>query len=329
MTESLAGIFESLEPSGTDVAPGSVVGAAPIDSDARCHLARTPDSRPVLFIAESEGARSDSPVRLQNMAIEHSVTCVIRTAEGDVSGDFTLVHCLSENTALQRIFLDLLDSKLFDSGAKYSPEIVSETLVALVDLFRAAVRPAIKNAQGVWAELLVIDRSHDVGTAVRSWRNDDRQLYDFALGSARLEVKSSSTASRNHYFSLEQLNPGGGIDVRVISLFARRVENGLKIRDLWQGIDEKLGGQPELRAKLHQVCTESLGQTLEHSIEMAFDIDGALASLAVYRLDDVPRLTEEPPPGVSEVRMRCDLGMCDAIAQPSAEAPELFRVVLC
>ena len=156
MTDSLRDRFEELAPSEAEIAPGCILAAIPIDSAARCHLVRTPDLRPLLLIGEDENAARTPAIRLENLAIEHGVSCVVRSEGNERSGKFTLVHCLSRREALHYLFLDLLESKLFYPGADYSADTITETLGQLVDLFRAAARPPVRTAQGLWAELYVI-----------------------------------------------------------------------------------------------------------------------------------------------------------------------------
>ena len=170
-------------------------------------------------------------------------------------------------------------------------------------------------------------RARDSVVAVQSWRNDDHQLFDFALGSTRVEIKSSSSNSRRHYFSLEQLNPADGLDVIIVSVTVQRVENGLTLDSLWRSIDDALAGNPMLRAKLHRVYVESLGNSAQQAAEMTFDERTAAATLAVYGLGEIPKLTEEPPEGVSEVRMRCDLGSCSPLIEVPQDTSGLFQAL--
>ena len=111
------------------------------------------------------------------------------------------------------------------------------------------------------------------------------------------------------------------------SLSVQRVENGLALDSLWRTIDSRLVGDPELRAKLHRVYIGSLGNSAQQVGEMTFDDGMAVATLSVYEIGDVPKLVEEPPQGVSEIRMRCDLNICDPLTDIPQDGAGLFRAL--
>ena len=66
-----------------------------------------------------------------------------------------------------------------------------------------------------------------------AWHRDPVEHFDSRAGPQRIEVKSSTSRKREHFFSLEQLTPAGGSRIVVASVFVERVGGGVSLRKIF------------------------------------------------------------------------------------------------
>ena len=166
---------------------------------------------------------------------------------------------------------------------------------------------------GVIGELCAINFSSNPATAIRAWRSDPGNRYDFAWQDVRLEVKASADRSRAHHLSLEQCSPPPGTIGLIASIFVERTGGGMSVSELIESIEQGLGGDADLTLKLHQTITASLGDSLPTALESCFDFQLARSSLLFYLMEDVPAIRTQIPEGVTGVRFTSDLSMATAV----------------
>ncbi len=314
-------------PSGQSSASGLYLGTSIPDTPH--HLARDSRGKPVVLLAADESDIRPASLQLQNFQIEHGIRCRIAQASGNtVENKFTVAQCRADDVLLQRCFLDLFDVVLAELPLQPTQRDVSQTLQRMASLFLTLERPPRRAAQGLWGELLLIVRATNPIRMAESWHNEASERFDFASGSQRLEVKTSAERSRCHHFSYEQAYPVQGVQCVVASMFLEQSTGGRSLGDLWDEVRNILSAQLDLRVRIDEVCLSSLGNTWQQACSLAFDEQLAVASLAFFDVRDIPRLQQEVPNGISEIRFRSDLSLATRIQNTDRDTAPLAVCLL-
>ena len=295
-------------------------------------LGKDTDGRPVLLVATaSGGARSrPAPIELEHVRVQHDVRCLLwHSPAWSEEATFTLIHCQAGDRTLRDYFLGVVEGVLPLLGSSPSEGRVHEVIDALAELFRSLMMPARKSVQGLWAELFLIAEAADACALVAAWHVIPGEVYDFSASSQRLEVKSASGEERNHYFTLEQLHPPAGTRVLVASLFVKRAGGGQSLAELLDRVRPRVTGDPNLFLQVDRVVAASLGQSWRNALDDRFDCERAQESLHFYDAQSIPRIGQNLPPGVSDVRFKSDLTKATPLGIVALrEAGGLFQAVL-
>ena len=287
----------------------------PIRGYRRWHVAKSVEALPAVLIspATDRAVHRLLAVQLENLRVEHNVLCSITSSDGQTKIlRCSIIHCLSTELAIQECFLRTIGGTLLQFTGEVTADDISSLIDRLLVLFRLVVQPPLRTFRGLWAELFVILSARDAATMIDAWHNDPNEHFDFSDGVERLEVKSSSTRSRAHLFSLEQVYPPTGVSALVASLHVESHPNGTTLGKLWDDLLE-VAPSGDARMKIERVCVESLGHSLEAGRAFSGDWNLAMQSLTFYCVTDIPRLRNECPLGVSDVRFRSDLELADPV----------------
>lgn len=246
--------------------------------------------------------------QLDNLFVNLDVKCVIKQENTFVEKEFCIIGYNGQDLLLKKYFLQLCELLLAELSHLPTIQDVKKTIQNLITLFKLASQPQKKTVQGLWAELFLILNSQNPYVLVDYWHSFPEEKYDFNSGLDRIEVKSSSKDSRNHRFSLLQLNPPDNCNLIIASIFVIQSSNGTSIKSFQEDIEAKLSGNLELIKKLRLQIAETLGDALFKGIEMKFDIEIAKESLSYYNSIDVPKIElKYISHGVSEVSFSSDL----------------------
>lgn len=128
-------------------------------------------------------------------------------------------------------------------------------------------------------------------------------------GSERLEVKSSSTRQRMHYFSQIQLTPPSTARLMVASLFVERVGGGISLGRLFEELRNLFAADARLLSRFDKVFYATLGAGWADALEECFDAELAQESLQFYDARNIPRIDEPLPSGIADVRFSSDLSV--------------------
>lgn len=164
------------------------------------------------LLVEGISGKSPPSIQLKHLEVRHGIPCRVERLkeiedEFEETGTFTIIRCIASERILQRHFVQLCEtvSRLIGPAPTYNK--ISESILAMANLFEALGNPGIRNAQGLWSELLLIEQSVDGAYVAQCWHLDAGNLFDFTDGKDRIEVKSTSSQRRIHTFKLEQLYP--------------------------------------------------------------------------------------------------------------------------
>lgn len=322
---SLTELFRSLPRPADNFSLGFAGVAIP---NTQHHVGKDAQGRPAILLTVAASPIRPPSIILQNLRVEHTLHCRISTNETVLDGEFSLIHCQSENAVLHNCFLDLADSILQSLPTTPNAAALSDAVERMAALFLAAERPPTRTAQGLWGELLLIANSKEPVLAAESWHTEACERYDFALALCRLEVKTSSDRTRNHHFSFEQVYPAAGIRIVIASLFVERSAAGTKLGDLWDTVRSAVAANPDLRLKIDEICLRSLGSSWSDARSLSFDEQLAMQSLAFYDAQDIPRVSNNPPRGITEIRFRSDVSLGRTISDAHRPLGPLLNAII-
>lgn len=317
---SLASAFARLTPHA-----GALPSNAYLVEAASCaqetYVAASPDRRPALLIAVAR--QGDSPgIRLKNLELRHGTRGDLRTAQGQpVSGTYTLVECLSHDARLHQAFLELASEVL--SRATPWPDTLEleRGFTSMVELFQEISLPSPSSWMGAWGELFLMHLSPRAEELLACWHVDPLKLHDFALGSDRMECKTTSGQTRAHEFSLRQLDEAEHT-VYVASVVTHETLGGVSVLALYDELRHRIRSA-ELRVHLDRIIVSMLRDNLNSASAPRFDYEEARHSLRVFPAAAIPAPVNSTPNLVDSVRFRSDVSNCEAVPRSC----ELLRLL--
>jgi len=288
---------------------GLAFSVSTLPSIAPARLGKSTEGDPAILFPSGERATPRPPIELRNLAVLFGARCHV---SGEVEEDayFTVVRCHGDQ-ALQKYFLIMAGTLLSALGSGATEAAVEKSILAFVELFRAAGKPPTQALRGLWGELLLVARSADAITALRAWHIAADERFDFGAGSQRVEVKTSGRGSRRHHFSLEQLT-AAELNVCVASIQIEPSAAGRTLLQLVEAITVRLT-QIDDTIRLTTTVGLVLGTAWTEYSNARYDDALAAASLRFYRAETVPRVTLPVPKAVTQVQFVADVAECDPI----------------
>jgi hypothetical protein len=232
----------------------------------------------------------------------------LSTSDGEM---VSIVMTKSHDSWLIETFLGLIGI-LLDAGVSEGRLDNAHSFVQdLVALFRAMSQPGIKEAQGLWGELFLMNESIDVEMSIATWHATPNDRFDFAKGAERMEVKST-TGPRIHRFSHAQLVADRPITATVASLVLDYDAEGICCGDLVELITARCG-DGGLKRRLANQVVKTLGEGWRNQASIRFDVDLARRNVSFFSIDQIPRIISSIPPGVLDISYRSDLQIAPAL----------------
>ncbi|MBJ7498273.1 MAG: PD-(D/E)XK motif protein [Sphingopyxis sp.] len=266
--------------------------ALPISSESESRLLHNPDGRVSLLIVGGECA-AGAGLKLRNIEATGSVQCEIEAPDGasqNLQG--VLISCKSHDPQLRRLFLTLMEEAIAALGASPSAAAIAAWINRLATLFARLEREGRKRMRGLWAELIFILALEDKQLGARRWHANPKETFDFMAGSFAIEVKSCLDFERVHHFSLKQLQPPSDVEVHVASIVTRADPLGTSVLELAAEIERGITN-PAILADFRAMVFEIGGEGLEDDDMFRFDRIGALQTLRLIGITDVPSIEEK------------------------------------
>lgn len=222
-------------------------------------------------------------------------------------GFYTVIILKSSIPEIQKYFIDILYLLIKKIPAIPTLKNIREELKSLVELFRCFSKPPLKTIQGIWAEMLIIERSIDPDYLVNSWHSSILSKFDFNDGVDRIEVKSTIRDRRVHRFSISQLASSSSSNTIVASVLTSETGIGLSIFDLRERIFTALKSK-DLISKIDDILSKTLGKDIEKAIDYFFDYNSAIDFIRFYNIINIPTIDSSAvPQQISSVKFDCDL----------------------
>lgn len=286
------------------VTPPAVDGFSvlPVPGADGYRVGRGADNAVVLLTPADQAP--EPPTRLRRLFLDPRLRCRVEAEGTTIEDDFGVVQFHVDDEALLQPFLDVAAAVIRMLGRSPAPGEVSSAMRRLVRLFDRA-EPARGSVLGLWAELLVIDRSTDVAAMVDAWHAYVDARFDFAAAGSRLEVKATSKEARIHEFALRQLEPVEGAEVLVASIMTTETHAGTPVDELVSRLERRLDGDATRQMRVHEQVAATLGPDWMRHTDRRFDEWQGLKSLLLLPAPDIPRV-DDPPREVVDVRLTVD-----------------------
>ncbi len=287
---------------------------------------------PKFFVCTNESVSSIHNTSLEILTVEYNLPCTFVDDEVSEPHHYTVITLRSLENSLQAEFIDIVLMMLGRLESMPSKREISIEVENLISIFSAMTCPPKKQIQGLWAELLVIERSRFPETIINAWHSDPNAKYDFTMGRDKVEVKSTSGEERKHHFSLDQLNPSRNSRLLIASVIVRESghgNGGMSVSELRDKICERVTNI-DSRMHLYQVMAETIGTDM-HKLEGVFyDYVEASDTLRFYDAREVPGIDRsQVMPGVTSVGFTSDLSgvidIQDENSEFSVDDSPLFR----
>lgn len=251
---------------------------------------------PKFFVCTDDGICPTKNTYLEILSVEYNLPCTfVSDNEQTEKHQYSVITLRSKDESLQSDFIDIFVLMLSRLKAIPTKKEIAMEVENLISIFTAMKCPRRKPVQGLWAELLVIERSNDPETLVKAWHQEPNAKYDFTLGRDKIEVKSTSGEERKHHFSLDQLNPTKHSRLVIASTIVRESgqgNGGCSVRDLYNKICPRISSV-EQRLRLYEVIVETLGAEFQSADNLFFDYVSGCDSLKYYDYRDVPGVDKE------------------------------------
>lgn len=286
-------------------------------------LGISPERYPKFFVKTSLEASSIPNITLELLSVQYNLPCKV-VEEGDEPQNdvFSIITLQSTDENLQRYFVEIILMVLSKLPASPSRRELSYEVENIISIFTSLTETSHDKVQGLWTELLVIERSSHPETLISAWHSSPDSKYDFTLGRDKIEVKSTAKENRIHRFSLDQLNPSANSNLLIASAIVRESgegEHGLSIRDLYNRICSRVTAV-NTTLKLYTVMAKTIGKDLGKLDSEFFDYTTACDTLLFYDARKVPRITKDlVPEFVTGVKFDSDLTHIPDILSPGSD----------
>ena len=268
-----------------------------------------------LFFIKCDNENKSIDINLELISVLFSQECNINEKEKNSNDIFTIVLLKTLNRDLQQYFTDVFSMILQQLEPIPSEINLYREVRKVIDLFSSISSPPLKSVQGLWAELLVIDKALNPEYLIHAWHISQSDKYDFNDSKDKIEVKSTSKSKRIHRFSIEQLNNNPGSDLLIASTFVIETGSGISVLNLRDNINSKIS-DIKLKIRLNEMIYKTIGNEYEKLSEIFFDYQQASDSLSFYEIINIPLIhVNAIPVQVSNVIFDCDLTNVPAILE--------------
>lgn len=278
---------------------------------------------PTFFVKTSLEASSIPNITLELLSVQYNLPCKVVEESVEPQDDvFSIITLQSADENLQRYFIEIILMVLSKLPASPSCRELSYEVENIISIFTSLTETSHDKVQGLWTELLVIERSSHPDTLISAWHSSPDSKYDFTMGRDKIEVKSTAKENRIHRFSLDQLSPSANSNLLIASAFVRESgegEHGLSIRDLYNCICSRVTGI-NTALKLYTVMAKTIGKDLRKLDSEFFDYTTACDTLLFYDARNIPRINKDHVPEfVTGVKFDSDLTHISDILSPDSD----------
>ena len=173
----------------------------------------------------------------------------------------------------------------------------------LIELFSLRRKASRQKMMGLWSELFILKCSENKDLWAEKWHEGERSTFDFRFPSIGVDVKSFSGNKREHFFKLEQLSNDSVREQLILSLCLTENDTGQNVFELYEDIKKDIVSKKLIKKIQKQVFKNSGDEADDLK---RYDESIARETLCLINSEDIPRIKETPPIGVTEVKFKSD-----------------------
>jgi hypothetical protein len=251
----------------------SAIGA---DQSGRVALCKAADSSP-FFLVRVGSSISRPSFRLRYVTFQFDMVYEMDVG-GSKSTDICVrIACDDKNVFRHKVFVEAISAVVSECSG-------SEPLVlidALIELFSRPKSSRSMSLTGLWGELLFILSHANCDEAVLAWHSEPNQLRDFVFLERSVEVKTTASGERKHYFSLPQVTTARDGDL-LCSIMVEATDSGMSLMDLATLVADKCAGhsRPFFWSKFMPIADD----LLPDYEDCRFELERALKSIQFFEL---------------------------------------------
>lgn len=279
------------------------------------------DGLPIFFVATDEDDSSAIDINLELIKVEFQKKCELITEQGETkTGVYSIVSLKSDSEDLIKYFVNNVYYVIRQLSINPSFIEIKAELNNLVHLFRSLSNPPKKEIQGLWTELLFIEKAKDPEYMIGCWHQNKSDRYDFNDGFDKIEVKSTGKNTRTHRFSAAQLQEISNSFILIGSTFTIETGTGVCANDLMEEIANKIS-DPKLLLRLNAVVAETMGSDIDRIYDTFFDYNRAVDEIKYFDIKSIPSLNHiKIPPEITNIKFDCDLTDVEAISSVKTDS---------
>ena len=278
------------------------------------------DGFPMLFI-ECCDKEHLSDIKLSLFRVLFNRRCSLADIDNKsvIEKDYTIIQMVSDDQDLIKYFFQVITIVLQRIPVNPKVKKLKDEISKVVEIFTVPPKFSKEVVRGLWAELLVIERSSNPEYLVKAWHEEPEGRYDFNDSIDKIEVKSTIGDQRSHIFSLEQLNPNDSSKLLIASIFVNPTGIGKSIFDLMDMISARIN-DTDCSLKLSEIVLKTVGLHIDECRNMFFDYNLAMDSLTYYDSKVIPSIDiNSIPAAVSSVHFRSDLSDVPSISETGVD----------
>ena len=247
----------------------------------------------------------------KNLYLRFNIPCTIKEGEENLSENYSILSCISEDKEIKKIFLDVCETTFLKINDEPTNKEISDYTESIIDLFKN-LPDAKKGYIGLWGELFLIVSSSNVIKVLDAWHNHNDDKYDFYDNNEALEVKCTTRGDRKHDFRYHQLK--SNIDKHYVASILTKENSikGLSVVDLYKKIlSNKL--DLSLKDKVNKIYYKIVGRTPEEKLnEFKFDYDFAKKNILYFKVSEISTLKNEDE-SITDIKYTMDLSLKSSI----------------
>ncbi len=247
--------------------------------DSKHKLGISVEGYPKFFVLTNDSEVASHNIIRELLFVEYNQSCTIIEDNGySQSNVFSIITLRTTEDSLQAYFIEIFSMMLFNLSVIPSCRELSVEVENIITIFSELRKKPVREIQGVWAELLVIEYSLSPETLISAWHNQPYAKFDFTIGRDKIEVKSTSSEERKHHFSIDQVNPSVNSRLLIASVIVRESaqgKEGLSVKGLYDKICTRVSAV-NLRLKLYTNLVLAIGSDYKKWDDVVFDYVGAL-----------------------------------------------------
>ena len=247
----------------------------------------------------------------KNLYLRFNIPCIIQESKKDISENYSILSCISEDKEIKKIFLDVCETTFLKISDVPTNKEISDYTESIIDLFKN-LPDAKRGYIGLWGELFLILSSANIIKVLEAWHSHNEDKYDFYDNSEALEVRCTTRGDRKHDFRYSQLI--SNIDKHyVVSIITK--ENfikGMSIVDLYNKILNK-NIEVSLKDKLNNIYYKIVGNTPEEKLnEFKYDFDYAKKNILYYKVSEISTLKNNDE-SITDIKYTMDLSLKNSL----------------